>query len=710
MKIEKIIVKNFRLLKDFSMDLEDSLSLVIGKNNVGKTSLLLILDQFLGSKGEYKRSFRFNDLNLDAQEQLKEFMNNALVDEDAYSSQSISISLRLIISYTDKDVLANISPLLMDLDIENHYLALGFDHYLSYEGYKELHQKCATQKAKHDAKYAEADEKPVFDVIGFLEENAFGYFQLLRKTIKIDKDGNLNETDYIDIKSIPNFKIENVILFQSIGARRSVDNADVDKTLSSKTSELYKAIEENEEQLEAKESFLEQLKETDIKLSSIYANIFADIINKIRLFGGISKDDTIIKVISSLQHRELLKGNTTVKYEHDSKDLPESFNGLGYMNLISIIFDIELMRKKFAKMKEQNGLADINLLFIEEPEAHTHPQMQYIFIKNIKELLNEGVKDEFGNARPLQYIVTTHSSHLVADSNYDDIKYIHRLIGKNEVKAKSLRDLSKQYENNDHLRFLKQYITINRSEMFFADKAILIEGDTERILLPAIIKKTDATVVPAKSELPLLSQNVSIIEVGAHAEIFVKLLNFLELSKVLVLTDFDCCSPDGYHEKQKYEHGKNMITSNTALKYFYGNDVKSDDLSAKMVADKLFIWDETRNKMLVDEHGNYMVCYQTAENGYQPRSFEDDFIALNKQFILEKDFSERAIAQNYKEGFHVPADAYEVSDKVKSKAMFAFEILLNSEEKMLDEKETKDPFGGWEIPAYIKEGLLWLRK
>lgn len=34
--------------------------------------------------------------------------------------------------------------------------------------------------------------------------------------------------------------------------------------------------------------------------------------------------------------------------------------------------------------------ADINILFIEEPEAHTHPQLQYIFIKNIKELLREG--------------------------------------------------------------------------------------------------------------------------------------------------------------------------------------------------------------------------------------------------------------------------------------------------------------------------------
>ena len=138
-------------------------------------------------------------------------------------------------------------------------------------------------------------------------------------------------------------------------------------------------------------------------------------------------------------------------------------------------------------------MSDINLLFIEEPEAHTHPQMQYVFIKNIKELLNGGVVDEYGNKKPLQYIVSTHSSHIVADSEYDDIKYLHRLDGKNEVEAKSLKALSEVYDNKDHLKFLKQYITINRSELFFADKAILIEGDTERILLPAIIKKLDVT-------------------------------------------------------------------------------------------------------------------------------------------------------------------------------------------------------------------------
>ncbi len=47
MKITKIQVENYRLLKDFSIDIEKELSLVIGKNNCGKTSLLSVIDKFL---------------------------------------------------------------------------------------------------------------------------------------------------------------------------------------------------------------------------------------------------------------------------------------------------------------------------------------------------------------------------------------------------------------------------------------------------------------------------------------------------------------------------------------------------------------------------------------------------------------------------------------------------------------------------------------
>ena len=49
MKIKNVIIKNYRLLKNFSIDLEDELSLVVGKNNTGKTSLLTVMSKFLNS-------------------------------------------------------------------------------------------------------------------------------------------------------------------------------------------------------------------------------------------------------------------------------------------------------------------------------------------------------------------------------------------------------------------------------------------------------------------------------------------------------------------------------------------------------------------------------------------------------------------------------------------------------------------------------------
>jgi predicted ATP-dependent endonuclease of OLD family len=52
MLIRKIKVQNFRLLKNFSIDLEEDLSLIIGKNNTGKTSLLSLLESKLSIKSD----------------------------------------------------------------------------------------------------------------------------------------------------------------------------------------------------------------------------------------------------------------------------------------------------------------------------------------------------------------------------------------------------------------------------------------------------------------------------------------------------------------------------------------------------------------------------------------------------------------------------------------------------------------------------------
>lgn len=408
MFVKRITVDNFRLLKNFSIDLQEELSLVIGKNNVGKTSLLVVLDKFINGTSEIS----YNDFNLDMQKELENLLASGVpVAEMSYSEKAIR--LRLICKYDENDDLSNIgNTILMDLDDENCFFVLGFDYSLSYQGYLALIDDYKEKLASHNQKQEGKDNPEEFDKHAYMSEVYKSFFKLSRKSIAANKvDGTPIETEYIDIFKIQGFRLDDVIAFKYIGARRNVDNAEVGNTLSAQSSEIYKTQEENDEGVEAKEEFIKHLKETDEKLTTIYGKIFKDIIEKVSTLGGLVKKESLIKVVSTLQHRELLRGNTTVVYSHDNTDLPETYNGLGYMNLISILFEIDIIVRKFKRTKHHSP-ADINLLFIEEPEAHTHPQMQYIFIKNIKSLLQDGIEND-GVHRPLQYIVSTHSAHIV---------------------------------------------------------------------------------------------------------------------------------------------------------------------------------------------------------------------------------------------------------------------------------------------------------
>ena len=719
MVIKQLQVKNFRLLKDFTMKMENELSLVIGKNNVGKTSLLVILDKFL-NQGD-RKGFQYNDFNLDFRCQLKDLIEKEIVEETKY--KETGIQLRLLIEYDDHDDLEYISPILMDLDADNNYLGLGFDYILTYDMYVNLkidYQKFIEyEKRKEDESHKKGGKYIAKNLDDFLDLKQENYFVTIRKSILIDKtNGNFKEEQYINLKDATDFRLSNVINFQYINAKRNVDNKDVDKTLSSQTSELYKIQETNNEQQEAIEMFHDSLKDTDKVLSSIYDSMFSDIVDKVRQFGGMSRNETIIKIISSLQHKELLKGNTTVVYQQADKELPENYNGLGYMNLISMIFDIDLIVKRMQRNKERKP-ADINLLFIEEPEAHTHPQMQYVFIKNIKNLLCKGIQHKNGVKRQLQYIISSHSAHIVSDCDFDDIKYLthticNGIVERNAVIAKNMKDLQNGYDKHKgYFAFLKQYLTLNRSELFFADKAILIEGDTERILLPAMMKKIDQECELEENEEFLMSQNISIIEVGAYSHIFEKFLRFIGLRKCLIITDIDCCKPtttkdkNGKErmsiEKTKYDATDDtIVTSNASIKYFLNDTQNVKDILAMYPA--ILSWNFEKKKWEPNENGYLRLTFQYGKkDAYQPRSFEDAFFSENEKFITENTFS--SLNTNSLEQFKSNKDAYELANNgVNGKSSLAIEILLNSK------KQGNCDFSNWTIPTYIKEGLLWLRK
>ncbi len=711
MKISKIQIKNFRLLKDFSLDLEDELSLIIGKNNTGKTSVLTALDKFLNQTG--RRSIKLDDFNVGLKKDLIQYMcgSKKLPIESSY--QPLGIELKIYIDYTEQDDLSQVRSLIMSLDPDDNNIVLKFEYNIDYEQLVKLKGDFAEQSEKFDG-------KPEL----FLKEHLGDYFGLVKKKSLLFTD----EAIFIDLVK-EKILLNDILSFDFISAKRSVTNKESDKTLSMQTAKIYKRSDDSEEQTDATDRFKQTLRNTDEELSTIYAEMFDGLIEKVNQFGGINPTDTELKVASTLQHRDLLDGNTTVMYSHDTHDLPEHYNGLGYMNLISMIFDIEMVMGKFRRSLKEKPAA-INLFFIEEPEAHTHPQMQYVFIKNIKTLLQGNRKRQDGITIQLQTAITTHSSHIVSECDFNDIKYLRKSISTGDVKAKNLKALQDEYQSEcgeedvkqkKAYKFLKQYLTLNRAELFFADKTIFIEGDTERILVPAMMRKIDQEF-SAPDETPLLSQNISMVEVGAYSQTFEKFIDFIGV-KSLVITDIDSYKEEIIYEDDgvtpaEYANGNVKVaqnpvppiqpeankTSNASLKFFFGQDdldfYKGLSLEKKVLGKIDGAWVQR-------DDGYFLMAYQTEEDGYHGRSFEDAFFSLNKDFLgTDADIFPSLTKKHF--DIYVGSDdasPYDFAEgAVNSKPTLAIEILLNS-------KKTGDnEFSNWQVPSYIKEGLLWLRK
>lgn len=681
MKLDLAQIRNFRMLKELDVDFEDILSLVIGKNNSGKTSFLSILQKFLS---ENKPEFTFDDFNINTQKDILACENNNSSPEEYVEPL---LSLKLYISYNDTDNLGSASALLLDLDSDMHQLVVLFEYFLGYEKYLKLVSDYSEYKAKginRDFEY-------------YLRNNINRYFTVRIKALEYG-----NETNF---KIINSDIVNSVISMQIIGAKRNVDNEQGhSRALSFLAGKYYNSSVASEEEFP---ELQKKLSETDESLTRIYQDFFRPVVKEIAAM-SYNPQEAELSIISTLSEKKIFQDNTTVKYKHEDTLLPEDYNGLGYLNLFAIIFNIRIKLDQLSKKnKPDEDPAPLNLLFIEEPEAHTHPQMQYIYIKNIKKILTQHCI-ESSKGFSLQTIISTHSSHIVSQCAFEDIKYFSRE-SSTSVKSRSLKtlfskmvtaeDTPTKEEEERAYRFVKQYVTLNRAELFFADKAILLEGDTERMLIYAMMKKVDECTsqnTEADNYSPLLSQNISVIEVGAYSHIFATFLGFLGI-KTLIITDLDCAKLGESGKPKKCRFSEGTTTTNASIKHFTQCSNLTDILSLSASPITLS-YDNNTTSWSLDEKGQLRLLFQKEENGYQARSFEDAFICNNMQFIIKykNDFTS---LKNIGELDNSPPDFYDIADRcISSKTSFALDVLLYGGED--NEK--------WMTPSYIKEGLEWL--
>ena len=362
----------------------------------------------------------------------------------------------------------------------------------------------------------------------------------------------------------------------------------------------------------------------------------------------------------------LLTNHTKVHYARvNGINLPEAYNGLGARNLIFILLKLLEFFKAFLAQKTAPA---VHLIFIEEPEVHLHPQMQEVFIAQLSQIAAEFSKT-FNNGRPwpVQFVVTTHSSHMANKAPFDAMRYFLVKPDQSAAKLRSteIKDLRAGLSGTPDLDFLHKYMTLTRCDLLFADKAVLIEGISERLLLPKMIEKIDEGQPKGQK---LSSQYVSVVEVGgAYAHLFFPLLDFLELP-TLVITDLDATKANAENKYVACKVSEGERTSNACIKaWFEPPQISPQELIKKSDLDKT--------------DGILRLAYEVPESQGQPcaRSFEAAFILVNPAL-----FDLATPTEN---------DAWEKA-KEEGKSDFALYFAI---------KQTT-----WKVPRYIAEGLRWL--
>ncbi|AMU14361.1 AAA family ATPase [Burkholderia cenocepacia] len=679
MKLQKVVIRNFRRLENVMIDVEEKETLFVGPNNSGKTSATAIFRAFLGG-----REFKIHDFSVSRVADFDRFAETGDVD----NLPEIGLDLWFEI---DPNTVAfgrvfTLLPNLSDFTQVGFRLQFGIadakklreEYFVAYPAgdngrrARSLFQYLATDTNLH--RHATTRYASLETVAGDGGETA-----IVATPLEPDEGKRL---------------VRQLVRVEFVDAQRNINDDDNSRSnrLSAAFASFYR---KNLDQAEYAAEAHRVIDQNNADLTRHYEKQFAPLMDLIRGLGVPSVNDRELKIISSLSPESALRGNTELLYVDPGRqhELPELYNGLGFKNLIYMAIQARHFHSQWLATADSRPLC--LLIFIEEPEVHLHAQVQQSFITNIWSVIEASAKAADQPTLMPQLVVTTHSSHILDAVDFEKVRYFQRChLGgeaaqdgiRNASDVRSLRAFQPEADVVDGvtispentLSFLKRYLRLTHCDLFFADAAILVEGAAEKLLLPSMIEI---------SAVRLRTCYLTILEVGgAYAHRFEGLLEFLRIP-YLVVTDLDSVEPTGYPTTCRADVA-GARTSNASLKKLCGKGTVAE-LIAMSPADKIHT---SKDRCIAFEVG-----VQVSEGGTQlemiPRTFEEAIAYENFELLRTETLSiGKDIPSNLSEAYTV---IYErISSKEFKKTEFAMDLLATKSR--------------WTVPAYIAEGLRWL--
>lgn len=487
MKIAKLKIENFRSFKSEEIDFQD-LVLLIGENNAGKSNILKALELF--------------------------FSNTKTLNEEFFNDKTKSIIIQVAFNKLSEGAKEQFSKYLLDdnetVIIKKEYCFLPEKDMKFYAAITEekYNQDKTDQKKSEITKITKKED--IFSLAienkSYLwKEKPFGWTAVATGYLP----------DFLYVPAVKEASDETKISDKSrfgLLINSMLDSVLENEDLIRVNNEFARLLVGDDQSQKGR---ISQLREFEQELSTKLSK---------HMRGASLKLDVAPPSI-----KEIFQRGTTILV-HDGVTTPLELKGHGMQR--SVIFVIFQAYAEFLKKKREKEVSKSLIFGFEEPELYLHPQMQRTMSAILKEI-----------SKVDQVIFTTHSSFFVEVINYRSIGIVvKRNLTEGTKVVQYQGEIFPQKEEKKQFQLLNEFDP-ERNEMFFGKKVILVEGDTEKVVLPLIAEKMNSDHV-------FYENGITIVECGGKGFIplFCRVLNCFQIPYVVVY-DKDSDSTSGINEK-----------------------------------------------------------------------------------------------------------------------------------------------------------------